>query len=293
MRVTSQSIYNTLLAGIRNQMQTQDDGTEQISSGRRFNRPSQDGVAYTTSLNIRHTQSGIEASLGAINEAKLRLGVSANALAEMVPIMQRAEFIAVQQANATLTGSQRTTAAIEVAALENQLLALANATFEGKALFSGTATNRDAIVIDGSGDASYNGNAQDRIVAITPTQSIVSNIRGDNNAFLQSFAAIKFLKGALAGNDQSSVQSTITLLADASTAVIGINAEIGGRLSSLAIRENTYTNLETQMEVQLNQHESVDMAEVAMRLAQSEVSLKAAYAEVAKFNQLSLVNFLR
>ena len=67
MRITTQSIYDKLLAGINNQMQTQAEGTEQISTGRRFSRPSQDGVAYKTSLDIRHLQSGLNSSLQAIH----------------------------------------------------------------------------------------------------------------------------------------------------------------------------------------------------------------------------------
>lgn len=427
MRVTSQSIYNTLLAGIRNQMQTQSQGTEQISSGRRFSRPSEDGVAYTTSLNIRHAQSGIEASLNAISTTKLRLGVSSNALNDIVPIMQRAEFLATQQANGTFSASERQTASIEVAALQNQLLALANSTFEGEALFAGTATDVQAIQLNASGDAIYQGNTQDRTVAITPTQSTVSNVRADHSAFTQAFSSIKALKGSLAANGQvnteqrqmatalvtgagtpatsatllqdltdgasgslgvlandtisisgtnrtggavsatftvadpatdtvadlladielafgaqvtasmdgngnvtitdnqagesslsfsltannegagslgfgaetvvqegrSTIQATIDLVTSATNAMAALNAEVGSRLTSLAIRENTFMGMETQMQIQLSQHESVDMAEVAIRLSQSETALQVAYAEVVKFNSLSLVNFLR
>jgi flagellar hook-associated protein 3 FlgL len=293
MRITTQSIYDKLLAGINNQMQTQAEGTEQISTGRRFSRPSQDGVAYKTSLDIRHTQSGLEASLQAIGVAKLRLGVSENVLSQVVPIMQRAEVLAVQQSNGGLSADERQAASIEVAALQDQLLALANTAFEGKALFAGTATDVTPISIDGLGNAVYQGNAQDRVVAITPTQSLVSNVRADHTAFNQVFSSIKSLKDALTGNDVPGIQASIDLISTASKSMIGLNAEVGGRLNSLSMRENTFLSMESQMQIQLSQHENVDMAEVAMRLAQSETSLKAAYAEVAKFNQLSLVNFLR
>lgn len=293
MRITTQSIYNTLLAGIRNQMQIQSEGTEQISSGRRFSRPSQDGVAYTTSLNIRHTQSGIEASLSAIGVAKLRLGVSANTLSQIVPIMQRAEFLAVQQSNATLSATERQIASIEITALQNQLISLANTAFEGKALFAGTATDAQAIQIDGAGDAIYHGNSQDRTVAITPTQNVVSNVRANHTAFKLVFSSIKTLQDSLASNDLSGIQASIELISSAANAMVGLNAEVGSKLNSLEMRKNTFLGMETQMQIQLSQHESVDMAEVAMRLAQSQTSLQVAYAEVVKFNQLSLVNFLR
>ena len=199
----------------------------------------------------------------------------------------------MQQSNAGLTASQRQAASVEVAALQNQLVALANTAFEGKSLFAGTATDVKPISIDGAGNAVYQGNAQDRSVAITPTQSIVSNVRADHTAFSQIFSSIKSLKDALTSNDVSGIQSSIDLISSASSAMVGLNAEVGGRLNSLTMRENTFLDMDTQMQIQLSQHESVDMAEVAMNLAQSQTSLQAAYAEVAKFNSLSLVNFLR
>jgi len=293
MRITTQGIYNKLLAGIRNQMQVQSDGTEQISTGRRFSRPSQDGVAYKTSLDIRHVQSGLTASLDAIGVAKLRLGVSQNVLTQIVPIMQRAEVLAVQQSNAGLTAIERQSAAVEVAALQDQLLSLANAAFEGKTLFAGTATDVQPIQMDGAGNAIYQGNTQDRTVAITPTQSIVSNVRADHTAFTQIFSSIKSLKDALTSNSTPNIQASIDLISNAAKATVGLNAEVGGKLNSLRIREESFQNMESQMQIQLSQHESVDMAQVATNLAQSQTSLQAAYAEVANFNKLSLVNFLR
>ena len=293
MRVTTQGIYDKLLAGIRSQMQTQAEGTEQVSTGRRFSRPSQDGVAYKTSLDIRHLQSGIGASLSAIGTAKLRLGVSQNVLSQIIPIMQRAEVLAVQQSNAGLTASERTAASVEAAALQDQLLSLANTAFEGKTLFAGTATDIKPIQLDGAGNAIYQGNTQDREVAITPTQSLVSNVRADHTAFTQVFSSIKSLKDALTANDVAGIQASVDLLSDAANAMVGLSAEVGGKLNSLQIREESFLSMESQMQIQLNQHESVDMAEVATRLAQSQTALQAAYAEVANFNKLSLVNFLR
>ncbi|ATX78619.1 flagellar hook-associated protein 3 [Mariprofundus aestuarium] len=293
MRITSQSIYDSLLAGIRNQMQVQRDGADQVSSGRRFSSPSQDGVAYKTSLDIRHVQSGIDSSLSAIGVAKLRLGVSENALAQFIPIMQRAQVLAVQQANSGLTASERQTAAVEVAALENQLISLANTAFEGKSLFAGTATDVQPIQIDALGNAVYQGNTQDRTVAITPTESMVSNVRGDHTAFTQVFSSIKSLKDSLSGNNVPGIQASIDLLSSASSAMVGLDAEVGGKLNSINLREETLLNMKTQMLIKLNQHEGVDLAAVATNLKQSESSLQAAYVQVSNFNKLSLVNFLR
>ncbi len=293
MRVTSQQMYDSLLAGIRNQLQTQADSTDQISSGRRFTRPSQDGLGYKTSLDIRHVQKGIDSGLQAISVAKLRLGSSQNALSQMVPIIQRAQVLAVQQANATLSAGERTAAATEVSRLQEQLLALSNESFQGSPLFAGTATSSTAITLDGAGNAVYQGNTQDRVVAITSTETLTTNVRADHTAFTQVFSSIQALKTALTANDVTAIQNSVNTLTAAGNAMTELTAEVGGRLSSVGLREQTFFDMRTQMEARLNTHESVDIAKVATQLTQSQTALQAAYAEVSRLGNLSLVNYLK
>jgi len=293
MRVTTQQMYDTLLSGVKNQIQIQAESSGQISSGRRFSRPSQDGLGYKTSIDIRHVQSGISSSLEAINTAKLRLGASQNALSQMLPVIQRAQALAIQQANVTLSSAERLAAAAEVSTLQTQLLALANESFEGSPLFAGTATGSTAISLDGSGNATYNGNTQDRVVAITSTQTISSNVRADHTAFTQIFSAIKDFKAALSSNNVSDIQNSITSLNSAGDAMTELTAEVGGKMHSAEIQQQTFLDMQVQMGTRLNKHEAVDIAEVAIRLAQSQTALKAAYSEISALNSLSLVNFLR
>jgi len=293
MRVTSQQMYDTLLAGIRNQLQTQADSTEQISSGRRFTRPSQDGLGYKTSLDIRHVQKGIDAGLQAVSVAKLRLGSSQNALSQMQPIIQRAQVLAVQQANATLSAGERSTAATEVARLQEQLLSLSNQSFDGSPLFAGTATSTTAIALDGGGNAVYQGNAQDRVVAITSTETMTTNVRADHTAFTQVFSSIQTLKTALNANDATGIQNSVNTLTAAGNAMAELTGEVGGRMRSVGLREQTFFDMRTQVEARLNAHESVDIAKVATQLSQSQTALQAAYAEVSRLSSLSLVHYLK
>jgi len=293
MRVTTQQMYETLLSGVRKQLQIYADRSEQASSGRRFTRPSQDGLGYKTSLDIRHVQSGIQAGLKAINTAKLRLGASQNALSQILPVIQRAQVLAVQQASASLGSADRQVAATEVAHLQEQLLALANETFEGAPLFSGTATDTAPISLDLAGNAQYQGNSQDRLVAITSTQTIISNVRADHAAFTQAFASIQAFKTALSANDVNGIQNSIDSLNAAGDAMADLTAEVGGRLRSIDMREQTFLDMQMQMEMRLNEHEAVDIAEVATRLSQAQTTLQASYAAIARLNNLSLVQFLR
>ncbi len=290
---TASSIYNTLQLGISKQMQLQLDSSQQISTGKRFFQPVNDPVGYKASLDIRHMQSGLKATLSGIGEAQLQLGVTSNALAQMVPIMQRIEVLAVQQANGNLQAKDRLTAATEVSALQNQLVNLTNTTLKGQSVFSGTATNTTPITLNAQGVAVYQGSTQDRTVAITATQRVISNVRADHPAFTQMFATVKALKDALTTNNTAAISQVVSQSSNATQAIAGLNADVGSRLSALQIRQTTILDMQASIQNQLNQQEGVDIAAVAMKLAQAQTTLQTTYSQVSKFSKMSLVNFLR
>jgi len=177
VRITTQQIFDNMLLGIRQQQQIQADGAAQVSSGHRFTRPSDDALGFKKSVDIRHVQAGIKSSLSGLSTATSRLGASSNALSQMLPLLQRAQALAVQQSNATLGSSERQAAAAEVTTLQDQLLALANQTFEGESLFAGTATSTDAFnTAFNAGVASY---TQGMNTTINVTQTANPNAVND------------------------------------------------------------------------------------------------------------------
>ncbi|HKJ83455.1 MAG TPA: flagellar hook-associated protein FlgL [Mariprofundaceae bacterium] len=500
MKVTSQQMYDTLLAGISQQLQTQSTATAQLSSGKRYTRPSQDGMGYKQSLDIRHVQSGLSASLGAISTAKSRLSASQSALSQMQPLIQRAQTIAVQQANATLSPSERQAAVAEVSTLRDQLLALANQKFSGEYLFSGTAADQAAysgnasigntqytnganasitnvvqtanpnaindsykvtlnatgtaiasvtnsagtnvlqngpvslvagtntlslingvtlsadysgtpdttstdggtlavsgaafsstastgnthyvaatggntsitgvtqvsnpnyvndrytIALNAAGTAidsvtnsagtnvlqngpvtlgaganklsltngevldvsysgspqtntaggtfvvtgahvggsyHYNGDAQNRTVSITPTQTVLTNVRGDSAAFTQAFSSMKALQDALNANNVAGIKSAITQLNAAGNSMSELTAEVGGRLHSIGLQDQTYNAMKSQTDQLLSQQESTDIPATVTKLTQAQTALQAAYKVTSNISNISLVNYLK
>jgi len=293
VNITFRQINDTLLSGIRQQMDIQADSTEQISSGRRFSRPDQDTLGYMVSLDLRRAQANIRASLDAVKTARFRLGASEEALSRMLSLIHRAQALAIQQSSALLSRTERSTAAAEVANLQKQLVSLINTTLEGSALFAGTATSTSAITLDASGNAQYQGNAQDRIVAISPTQTVTTNVRADNAVITRMFASINSFRAALAANDMGGIQNSIGSLNAAGDELAGLTAEVGSKNHSVSIREQVLRDMLSQLDTHLSDHEAADVAAQATRLSLSRNAIQAAYAVVARLNTLSLINFLR
>jgi len=293
MMVSMQASYDSLLSGISKQLDLQAKGNSQVASGKRFTRPAEASLDYKTSLDIRHGIKGVQSSLGAITTAKTRLDNSMSMINSMQQIIVRAESLATQQASAQITNADRQGALAEINALKDSLFTYANQKLDGQSLFAGTATGTAAFVKDAAGNVSYNGNSQDRTVAITTTQIVNSNVRGDSAAFSKMFAAFDAFSAALAANSQTDVQTALGQLNDAGASMTDLNAEVGARIRSLNLQQQLYDDINLSLQNRQSQHEGVDIAATVAKLQESSVALQAAYSQISTLRSLSLVNFLR
>jgi len=294
MRISSQQMYADLLAGIRQQMTVQTEGQASIASGKRFLNPAKASLDYKVSMDIRHSLTGVQGSLKAIKTAQSRMQFSQSILTNMQNIFTRAQTLAIQLGSGNTNAGNRQAAAIEIGQLHDRLLNLANSRWQGQSVFSGTAINQDAFISDPvTGAVSYNGNNQDRVVAISSNQTITSNVRGDRAAFSNAFSSIEALQTALLANDEVGIRNTITSLNSAGDGMIDLNSEIGGRLHTLDLQFQSYEDIRAMLDQRLADHEAVDIPATVSRIQQASIALQAIYAEVAKLQNMSLINFLK
>ncbi|MDQ6995671.1 MAG: hypothetical protein Q9M18_08765, partial [Mariprofundaceae bacterium] len=228
MRITAMQMYDTLLKGVNKQTKIQANTSEQVSSGLRFQRPSQAGLDYKISLDLRHAQKGMQGSLTAIKTAESRLGSSQTMLNDMKNIMVRAQTLAVQQSSANVGAAERQAAAVEVNHLLTQFANDANQKWQGQSLFAGTAVDKPAFTLNTlTGQYAYTGSAQDRTVAISDTHQIKSNVRGDDVRFAAAFTALQSFSAALTSNNQAGIQTALGDLNAASNGVVDLTSEVG------------------------------------------------------------------
>ena len=259
----------------------------------RFQRPADAGLDYKMSLDLRHAQVGVKGSLEAVKTAESRLGASQTMLNSMKNIMVRAQTLAVQQSSAGLGATDRSAAAVEVGHLLTQFANDANQKWQGQSLFAGTATDKSSFTLDGLGNYAYTGSSQDRIVAISDTLKVTSNIRGDNASFAAAFTALEDFKAALQTNDQAALQTALGGLNSAGNGMIDLTSEVGGRLSALGVTRTSFEDMQFTLNKRINEHEAVDVPAVVAQLQQSSIALQASYSQISQVKSLSLINFLR
>lgn len=293
MRVTNNQLYENLMFGINKQLQTKNDGNASISSGTRFQRPSQAGLDYKTSLDLRHTQTQISGSLESLTIAESRLSASQTLLHDISNVLTRAQTLAVQQSSAQMGAQEHAAAAAEVSHLLDQVYNSANQQWQGESLFAGTAVDQQAFVIDGAGLFQYQGANQDRTVSVSSTQKVSSNIRGDEQGFADTFSALSNFKTALLANNQAGIASAIGELTTASNGMIDLTSRVGGQISALQSYKQSYEDMKFAIDKRMNEHESADIPALVASMQQADIALQASYSQIANIKNTSLLNFLR
>lgn len=138
---------------------------QQISSGLKFQRPSEQPVAYRLASSLRSRYAELEADRNSIDLATSVVNASVNQLESYNLVITRAKGLA-QQGIQALDNDERRALALEVDGLIGELKGITLARFGDKFLFGGTRsesppfTFTDSNANTGSIDVVYNGSDQ-------------------------------------------------------------------------------------------------------------------------------------
>ncbi len=113
---------------------------EQLSTGKRLLRPSDDPVDVANDLKLRSKLKQLSQFKRNIEDGLGFMQVTDTAMMSMDDIMQRLRELAIQAASDTMTVKERLYINSEVEQLARQLIGLANTSFRGDYVFAGTQT---------------------------------------------------------------------------------------------------------------------------------------------------------
>jgi flagellin-like hook-associated protein FlgL len=130
----TQQIQSHLARQLRELVRVQ----EQIATGKRIQRPSDDPPAATRAASLQRQLAALERHAKAAQSARGTLDAGAAALQDGGDLLAEARALLVQGLNGTLNAQDRATLAKDVRALRSQLLDLANSPAGEGYLFGGT-----------------------------------------------------------------------------------------------------------------------------------------------------------
>lgn len=298
MRISPQTAQ-ILLNALQVSDQAEQKALTQLTTGRRVNVASDDPSAAAQEVNIAYQIDSCDQYQRSSSSIYSELQTADSSLNSAVTALQRAITLGVEGANGTLSQQDRDTVAQEVSGISQQVLSVANLTYNGHYVFAGTANLQPPYVVDNTapGGIAYQGNDNVNSVAIEPGQSVAVNQPGSqlfSAAGASVFVALNDLVTAL--QDPSSTTDDIgnatTEIRNAYDQLTSARAFYGSTVDQVLSSQDFLGSEQVQLSQQQNSAVGVDMNVAATNLSNAEEARNAAVQAAADTNNMTLMDYL-
>jgi len=289
--------YVTSLAVALNASQaTEQHLSEELSSGVRVNSVGEDPIAAGQNVMFLNQIRQDDSFTQSANLVTGRLQVADAALGSVVSQLTRAISLAIGADNGTRSANDVQAAANEIAGIRDEIMALANTSYQGQYIFAGTNTASVPFTTSGStapATTTYSGDNNLTYLRLPNGQQIQLNVPG--NQIFQGpgttdvFAALNNLIANYSSGtvDQAQAAVDTQALTSALNYVSQQRVLIDNSITRLGAASDAVTNEKTQLTVAQTNLMQADMAQVATRLSLAETQQTALQAVFVQLSSAS------
>lgn len=309
MRISTHLFYKNLLSSIHREHLGAARVQEQIASGRRINRLSEDPAALSQVLSLRTATSEIRDYVRGIDLQKSRLNRAEEALAQGTQVMQDARVIAVQGATGTYSAADMQNLASQVDQMITALVGFANASRGGvkpEGLFERDDVNSRVIYHPPSSwEGEVTGEGWGRVLTLNMLVGTIDpgrvfgtvddGVDGEGNPVQRAtmFDTLFDLRDRLRAGDRSGVDGLTGALEGHIDTLVQGRGDLGGRGYQLDKIQGQIQMQNEQLAEVLSKIGDTDVAEAAIRINRHELVLQATLSTAARLMHVSLLNYLR
>lgn len=299
MRISTGQLQRYFMQGLSSQQEQYARVSQQMMSGNRILKPSDDPLGTVKMLGLEREQEALGQYRDNISAVGSRLSKAESYLQSGFDVLLRVQDLTLSAANGSYNDNDRAAAAQELRTLHATLLDLANARGEeGDYLFAGSQLNQPAVVLNGAGNYIYQGDTLTRQVSIAKGVTVASNDNAEalffdasGNFFddLDAFIDVLNTPGA------NVMTGAHAMLGRIETTVDTINyalTDIGGRMNTLDQMDLAQEDLEVANAEMIGEIRDLDYIEAMTRVGQVEMALTATQKTYANISQLSLFDYL-
>lgn len=294
MRVTQSMLSNNMLRNLSNSYAKMGKVQNQIETGKKVNRPSDDPVVAMKGIGYRTELNKVEQFQRNIGEVNNWLDTSDDTLDKVGSAMQRANELVIQASNGTTTLDDRKKIDSELQQLRQHIQNLANTQVGEKYIFSGTKTTT----------APFDTTANSYVDPITNpalTKSVDIEVF-DGITLKVNTTPIKLFQemDKMFQDISTDINASVT---DLSTHITTINtnldkllitrADIGARQNRVELMENRLASQEIIATKRMSENEDIDYEKTITDMITQESIHNAALSVGSKIIQSTLVDFMR
>lgn len=321
LRVTQSMMNTQLLRNISNNLSRMNTLQNQLSTGMKINKPSDDPVGITFALRYRSELDANDQYTKNVSSSVSMLEYTDTTIGQAGDIMQRARELLIKGANGALEQTSLDAIKVEVAQLYNQMVEIGNSQFNGKQVFNGELTGDKpypAMGVDGTVDlladppllkafqvSSDTGTIKYELSAgmklgvnitgnevfgegVSPTAT-QAEIESSDNVFL----LLQRAHDMLDSGDQEGISALIAQVDTRMNTMLTKRAEVGAKINRVVLVQNRLDDISINLKTVQAKTEDADMAEVITNMKTEENVYQASLSVGAQLIRPSLVDFLR
>ncbi|MCC2251046.1 flagellar hook-associated protein FlgL [Virgibacillus sp. AGTR] len=289
MRITQSMLSNNMLRNLSNSYTKLDQYMDQVSTGKKINRPSDNPVIAMKGINFRSQVNEAEQYMRNTGEVHNWMDNSDAALDKATQTMQKLRELAVQASTGTYDEEERENIKKEAEQLKEHLINIANTQVNGKYIFNGTNTTEPPY------DATngFNANTDPIKIPVAAGTELQANVNGEEVFGNELFDKIDTFIENLGNDNQAGIGASIEDLDTGINQIVNARADLGARMNRLELVENRLSEQEIIAKKTMAENESVDYEEAITNLITQESLHRAALSAGSRIIQPSLIDFLR
>lgn len=298
-RVTDNIVSDRLTRQINNARQKQAVSQEQLATGKKINRPSDDPFGAAVVLDLRNTQVSLEQFTKVADLANTSLTDADSALNSYQNLLDRVNSLLTQGLSDTSTFEAKKFIAIELDSISHDILKIANTRSSERYVFGGT--QQDQPPFDPNISLANSNQGFSKLVQLEPNQPPVETEITASNIFSNGtksiFNILTDASAALKGTgdpviDKATLNTNLLELDGFIQQANSTITKVGKNLNQVQSALERLGQSSFSIEEQAQSIEAIDFAKTATQLVESGRVLDAILASSSTINKRSLIDFL-
>lgn len=277
---------------------------EQISSGKRILRPSDEPAGAVHASALRTALAELQQYVKNAAGAKSLLGMTDSALGDITNLLRSARASGLAGANDTSDSATRAALAQSVNQILQAVTGDANSDAAGQFLFAGFKTTTSPFTLNAAATppVTYNGDSGVIGFEVSRTSTVLVNLAGDqvfnmagaaDPAIADVFSTLANLRDALNSGNSAQMQNCVTELDKHLSRIVSLRADLGSRIQVIDLISNRLGANELSIKGTLSDTEDIDISQALIDLQSQQNVYQATVSITAMMSQKGLVDYLR
>lgn len=299
-RVTQNMFNMSLLKNLNSNLSRLNKYSEQMSSLRKINRPSDDPIGVSYSLRYRSDRAANEQYQSNLDTAQSYLEFTDTMIDQLGNVVHRIRELTVQGANGTNPEISLSSIKNEIVELKDQLIQIGNSTFNGKYIFNGQLTNvqpypsgvaPETVADIDEGALTYEiGQGIYVDVNVNARELFGGQSEPDNDNLFQ---VVQDIIDALNTSDTDGLNDGLARLDTRFDKILEVRSHVGAKANRLDLASERLKDIDINLQALQSKTEDVDMAALIVNIKTAENAYMASLSAGSRIIQQSLVDFLR